>query len=58
MTSHTVAVNCPTCGVIVVMQPGQKRCSNCKALLGMSLWVVEPSPLTKDEIQSRMVKST
>jgi len=54
----TVVVHCPTCQVFVVMQPGQKRCANCKTLIGVSLWVVEPSPLTKEEIEAGRVKAT
>ena len=54
----TVMVHCPTCQVAVVMLPGQKRCANCQTIIGMSLWVVEPSPMKKEEIEARMVKAT
>jgi endogenous inhibitor of DNA gyrase (YacG/DUF329 family) len=56
--SHTIMVNCPTCGIVVTLQAGQKECPNCKTLIGASVWVVLPSPLTGEEIKARKVKST
>lgn len=47
--ANLVGAYCPSCGIMIFMQPGIKQCPGCKAFIGMNLWVETPSPEEQKE---------
>ena len=47
--SNLLGAYCPSCGIMILMQPGIKQCTSCKALIGMDLWVESPTPTKEEE---------